>query len=72
MPMLLFHYDEVWEMRKRNVWRIPAVITALLAVVLAVAIPITSFYSTMINAALGAETQKIIRGENSQDRKSVV
>lgn len=53
-------------MRKRNVWRIPAVITALLAVVLAVAIPITSFYSTMINAALGAETQKIIRGENSQ------
>lgn len=53
-------------MRKRNVWRIPAAITALLAVVLAVAIPITSFYSTMINAALGAETQKIIPGENSQ------
>ena len=43
MPMLLFHYDEVWEMRKRNVWRIPAVITALLAVVLAVAIPIQAF-----------------------------
>ena len=36
------------------------------AMLLAIAIPITSYYSTMINAALGAETQKIIPGDDSQ------
>ena len=47
-------------MKKMNLWKIPTVLTAILAVILAIAIPVTTFYETMINAALGAETQKII------------
>ena len=53
-------------MKKMNLWKIPTVLTAILAVILAIAIPVTTFYETMINAALGAETQKIIAGENDQ------
>ena len=44
-------------MKKRNFWCIPAIMATMTAMLLAIAIPITSFYSTMINAALGAETQ---------------
>ena len=47
-------------MKKKNHWTIPMILTALLTIVLAVAIPVTSYYETMINAALNAETQKII------------
>ena len=53
-------------MKKRNFWKIPTIITAVITLILVIAIPITSYYSTMINAALGAETQKIIPGENSK------
>ena len=50
----------------KNCWKVPTVITLILALVLGVAIPIAGQYSTVINAALGAETQKIIPGEDSQ------
>lgn len=50
----------------KNRWRLPAIISSAFAVLLAVAIPITGYYETMINAALGADTQKIIPGEESQ------
>ena len=53
-------------MKKKNFWRIPTAVTVVLALILVIAIPITGHYSTMINVALGAETQKIIPGENSQ------
>ena len=52
-------------MKKRNPWIIITVILAVLTAVLIAAIPVTNYYATMINAALGAETQKIIPGENS-------
>lgn len=50
----------------KNRWRFPAIISSVFAVLLAVAIPIAGYYETMINAALGAETQKIIPGDQSQ------
>ena len=53
-------------MKKRNIWKTLTVATAVLALLLGVAIPITGHYSTMINAALGAEIQKIIPGEDSR------
>lgn len=52
-------------MKKSNPWKIITVIMAVLTAVLIAAIPVTNYYATMINAALGAETQKIIPGENS-------
>ena len=51
--------------KKKTLTVISSVLLAL-TVLLGVAIPITNYYSTMINAALGAETQKIIPGENSK------
>ena len=50
----------------KNYWKIPTAVTVILVLVLGIAIPITGQYSTMINAALGAETQQIIPGENAQ------
>lgn len=52
-------------MKKGKPWNIITVILAVLTAVLIAAIPVTNYYATMINAALGAETQKIIPGENS-------
>lgn len=53
-------------MKKRNPWVPVAAILALLSIVLTAAIPVTAYYETMINAALNAQTQKIIPGENAQ------
>ena len=53
-------------MKRRNLWRILTAAAAVLTLLLGVAIPVTGHYSTMINAALGADTQKIIPGEDSQ------
>ncbi|MBR1843039.1 MAG: hypothetical protein IJ788_07210 [Oscillospiraceae bacterium] len=53
-------------MKKRNFWKIPTIITAVIALILVIAIPVTSYYATMINAALGAETQRTVPGENSR------
>lgn len=53
-------------MKKNNPWRIPVAVTVVLALILAAAIPITGYYATMINAALGADTQKIIPGDDAQ------
>ena len=53
-------------MKRRNLWRILTAAAAVLTLLLGIAIPVTGHYSTMINAALGAETQQIIPGENSQ------
>lgn len=50
----------------KNKWKIPAIVFSCISILLVAAIPITAFYATMINAALGAETQKIIPGEDSQ------
>ena len=47
-------------MKRRNRWKFPTVLAAILAVILIAAIPVTNYYATMINAALGAETQRII------------
>ena len=47
-------------MKRRNRWKLPTVLAAILAVILIAAIPVTNYYATMINAALGAETQRII------------
>lgn len=49
----------------KNKWRVPAILSSVMAAVLAAAIPITGYYATMINAALGAETQRIIPSEDS-------
>ncbi len=53
-------------MKKRRFWKISTIITAVITIILVIAIPITNYYATMINAALGAETQKIIPGDNSR------
>ena len=53
-------------MKRKNIWKILTAVTAVLTLLLGVAIPVTGYYATMINAALGAETQQIIPGENSQ------
>ena len=47
-------------MKRKNHWKLPMVLAAILAVILIAAIPVTNYYATMINAALGAETQKIL------------
>ena len=65
MIVLLLKCDEVLRVKK-NLWRILTALTVALALVLAIAIPITGYYSTMINAALGADTQKIIPGDDAQ------
>ena len=46
-------------MKKKNPWIAVTAILCLLAVIFTAAIPVTALYDTMINAALGAETQKI-------------
>ena len=53
-------------MKNKNPWKIPAMACAILTVILVIGIVVSGYYATMINAALGAETQKIIPGENSQ------
>lgn len=51
---------------KKNLWKTLTAVTLSLALLFGVAIPITGHYSTMINAALGADTQKIIPGDDAQ------
>ena len=53
-------------MRKKNLWFIPTIILLVFSILLTAAIPVTAYYETMINAALNAQTQKIIPGENSK------
>lgn len=53
-------------MKRRNPWIIPTAVSLLLTMILVIAIPVTAYYETMINAALNAQTQKIIPGEDSQ------
>lgn len=53
-------------MRKRNPWIAVSAVLLALTVLFGAAIPVTNYYATMINAALGAETQKIIPGEDSK------
>lgn len=53
-------------MKKRNPWKAITIILAVLTAILIAAIPVTNYYATMINAALGAETQKIIPGKDSK------
>ena len=53
-------------MKKKNPWLIPTIILLVFSILLTAAIPVTAYYETMINAALNAQTQKIIPGENSQ------
>ena len=43
-------------MKKRNPWKAVAAILCIFTLLFAVAIPVTSYYATMINAALGADT----------------
>ena len=53
-------------MKKKNPWLIPTIILLVFSILLTAAIPVTVYYETMINAALNAQTQKIIPGENSK------
>lgn len=53
-------------MKKKNLWLIPTIILLVFSILLTAAIPVTAYYETMINAALNAQTQKIIPGENSK------
>ena len=53
-------------MQMKNPWKLPTVISAMLAMILVIAIPVTGYYETMINAALGAETQEIIPGDDAE------
>ena len=53
-------------MKKKNPWLIPTIILFVFSILLTAAIPVTAYYETMINAALNAQTQKIIPGENSK------
>lgn len=46
--------------KRKNPWKLTTILFGALAVLFAVAIPVTSYYQTMINAALNAETQRII------------
>ncbi len=51
---------------RKKVWRIPFVVLLVITLLLGLAVPITAYYETMINAALDAQTQKIIAGENDK------
>jgi beta-glucosidase len=51
---------------KKNLWKVPVAVFALLTVVCIAAIPITSYFAPMINIALNAETQCIIPDPNAQ------
>lgn len=53
-------------MKKRNPWLIVTIVLLVFSILLTVAIPVTAYYETMINAALNAKTQKIIPGEDSK------
>ena len=53
-------------MKQKNPWLIPTIILLVFSILLTAAIPVTAYYETMINAALNAQTQKIIPGENSK------
>ena len=53
-------------MKKKNPWLIPTIILLVFSILLTAAIPVTAYYETMINAALNAQTQKIIPGEDSK------
>ena len=53
-------------MKRKNRWKLPTVLAAILAMILMAAIPVTNYYATMINAALGAETQKILPDPDAQ------
>ena len=52
--------------KKRNHWKIPTALLAVLTAVCIVAIPVTGYFQTMINAALDAETQKVIPDPDAQ------
>ena len=52
--------------KKRNHWKIPTAILAVLTAVCIVAIPVTGYFQTMINAALDAETQEVIPDPDAQ------
>ena len=52
--------------KKRNYWKIPTAVLAVLTAICLVAIPVTSYFATMINAALEAETQKVIPDPDAQ------
>ena len=53
-------------MKKRNPWIIPTVLLLAVTVILGAAIPVTNYYETMINAALNAETQRIVADPDAQ------
>ena len=51
---------------KKNIWKIPMAGFAVLTAVCVTAIPITGYFAPMINVALNAETQKIVKDPNAQ------
>ena len=46
--------------KKGTLWAVLTAVTAVLLIISIVAIPITNFFSTAINVALGAVTQKVV------------
>ena len=53
-------------MKNKNPWKIPAMACAILTVILVIGIVVSGYYATMINAALGADTQKIIQDPDAK------
>jgi len=53
-------------MKKRNPWIAVTAIALTLTIVLVIAIPVTSYFAPMINAALGADTQRITPDPDAQ------
>ena len=53
-------------MKKKNPWIILTVLLLAISAILGAAIPVTDYYETMINAALNAETQKIVPDPDAQ------
>ena len=52
--------------KKGTLWTVLTIVLAVLTVISAVAIPVTSYFSTAINVTLGAATQKVIADPNAQ------
>ncbi len=52
--------------KRKNPWRIPTTILAVLTLICVVAVPVTSYFKTMINVALNAEVQRIIPDSDAQ------
>lgn len=52
--------------KKGTLWTVLTIVLAVLLVVSIVAIPVSGYFATAINVALGAATQKVVADPNAQ------